>query len=573
MGRRLDLGKIMITPEGEWSENRSYEFLSAVQYDGSGYIAVRDNTGVEPGTDESIWMLYAKKGEAPELTLDASGNLYADGVFLSSALADIIRHDSEVSGNEAARVAAENERKTAERERKTGESDRKTAENLRKTAEENRKLAEEQRQRVENTRIASESARSLAESTRKLNEQSRIDSENERQSKEDTRKTNEAIRLKQEDQRKEAETAREATIKKIQAQIDKLSSSAVTSVNGQAGDVTVTVPTNVSELNNDLGYLTSAPVTSVNNKTGDVTISIPTKVSELTNDKGYLTEHQSLKTINGETLIGTGDIVLSSGETGASTYAELTEKPSINGVTITSGNNTLATLGIQPAESGKGLSTNDYTNADKAKVAAALTSAPVTSVNNKTGDVTISIPTKVSELTNDKGYLTSHQSLSDYAKTSDLSVYAKSASLAAVATSGKYSDLSGTPTIPVVPTDVSAFNNDAGYLTAHQDLSDYAKTSDLSVYAKSASLAAVATSGSYNDLSDKPTIPTIPLNISAFNNDKGYLTTHQDLSSYALKTDIPTKVSALTNDSGYQTAAQVQTLINNAITTALNTAV
>lgn len=38
------------------------------------------------------------------------------------------------------------------------------------------------------------------------------------------------------------------------------------------------------------------------------------------------------------------------------------------------------------------------------------------------------------------------------------------------------------------------------------------------------SFAAVATSGSYNDLSNKPTIPTVPTNVSAFNNDAGYLT-------------------------------------------------
>lgn len=35
-----------------------------------------------------------------------------------------------------------------------------------------------------------------------------------------------------------------------------------------------------------------------------------------------------------------------------------------------------------------------------------------------------------------------------------------------------------------------------------------------------------------------------------------------DLSSYAKKTDVPTKVSSLTNDSGYQTAAQVTSNIN-----------
>ena len=37
-------------------------------------------------------------------------------------------------------------------------------------------------------------------------------------------------------------------------------------------------------------------------------------------------------------------------------------------------------------------------------------------------------------------------------------------------------------------------------------------------------LSAVATSGSYADLSNKPTIPTVPTNVSAFTNDAGYLT-------------------------------------------------
>ena len=46
-------------------------------------------------------------------------------------------------------------------------------------------------------------------------------------------------------------------------------------------------------------------------------------------------------------------------------------------------------------------------------------------------------------------------------------------------------------------------------------------------------LKAVAFSGSYNDLSDKPTIPTVPTNVSAFTNDAGYLTEHQDISGKA----------------------------------------
>lgn len=53
-------------------------------------------------------------------------------------------------------------------------------------------------------------------------------------------------------------------------------------------------------------------------------------------------------------------------------------------------------------------------------------------------------------------------------------------------------------------------------------------------------------------------IPTIPTNISSFNNDAGYLTEHQSLEGYAKTTDIP-------DVSKYQTADQVTALINDAL--------
>jgi hypothetical protein len=59
-------------------------------------------------------------------------------------------------------------------------------------------------------------------------------------------------------------------------------------------------------------------------------------------------------------------------------------------------------------------------------------------------------------------------------------------------------------------------------------LSDYALKSDLF-------------SGSYNDLTDKPVIPTVPTNVSAFTNDVGYLTQHQDISGKADKNSTYTK--------------------------------
>ena len=118
----------------------------------------------------------------------------------------------------------------------------------------------------------------------------------------------------------------------------------------------------------------------------------------------------------------------------------------------------------------------------------------------------VDVPTKVSELTNDSGFQTAANVASAIAGKADTS------SLAAVATSGAYADLSGKPTL------VSAFTNDAGYQTASDVTTAIAGKADTS------SLATVATSGSYADLSNKPTIPTVPTVVSAFTNDSGYLT-------------------------------------------------
>ena len=56
--------------------------------------------------------------------------------------------------------------------------------------------------------------------------------------------------------------------------------------------------------------------------------------------------------------------------------------------------------------------------------------------------------------------------------TSSMAYIQNKPSLATVATTGSYTDLTNQPTIPTVPTNVSAFTNDAGYLTQHQSLAD-----------------------------------------------------------------------------------------------------
>ena len=87
-------------------------------------------------------------------------------------------------------------------------------------------------------------------------------------------------------------------------------------------------------------------------------IPIVTKTSQLTNDSGFITSayHDStkqdklisgtnIKTINGISILGSGNITI---ESGAGDYPDLTNLPSINNVTLL-GNKTSSDLGLQPA--------------------------------------------------------------------------------------------------------------------------------------------------------------------------------------------------------------------------------
>ena len=65
-----------------------------------------------------------------------------------------------------------------------------------------------------------------------------------------------------------------------------------------------------------VNYYTKTEVnTSLETKANKTEIpTVPTNVSSFTNDAGYLTQHQTLKTINGETIVGDGNIEITSGE-------------------------------------------------------------------------------------------------------------------------------------------------------------------------------------------------------------------------------------------------------------------
>ncbi len=157
------------------------------------------------------------------------------------------------------------------------------------------------------------------------------------------------------------------------------------------------------------------------------------------------------------------------------------------------------------------------------------------------------------------GFLTEETdpTVSDWAKAETKPVY-------------NYSEIEGTPEIPTVPTNVSAFENDANYVINETDptVPAWAKTETKPVY-------------DYSEITNTPAIPTVPTNVSAFENDANYVINEADptvpawakantkpVYDYTEILNTPTSVSAFENDANYistetQTLADVAALGNS----------
>ena len=255
------------------------------------------------------------------------------------------------------------------------------------------------------------------------------------------------------------------------------------------------IPTQVSDLINDLGYITKT-VNNLENYTLSSNLSevatsgsytdllnkptIPTDTSDLTNNAGFITN-----TVNDLTNYTLSTNLASVATTGS--YTDLSNTPTLA---------TVATSGL-------------YQD---------LLNKPTLSTVASTGDYDDlidkpTIPTDTSDLTNNAGFITN--------TVNDLTNYTLSSNLATVATSGSYTDLTNKPTIPTktsdlqndsgfittanIPTKTSDLQNDSGFITN--------SVNDLTNYTLSSNLATVATTGSYTDLTNKPTIPDTPTTI------------------------------------------------------------
>lgn len=59
------LGKVAITPKGEYNSATTYQDLDLITYQGNSYLALKETTGNLP-TNNEYWQLIAEKGQDGE---------------------------------------------------------------------------------------------------------------------------------------------------------------------------------------------------------------------------------------------------------------------------------------------------------------------------------------------------------------------------------------------------------------------------------------------------------------------------------------------------------------------------
>lgn len=302
-----------------------------------------------------------------------------------------------------------------------------------------------------------------------------------------------------------------------------------------SNEITDRLPKNVSELTNDAKYLTEIPAeyvteTELTNKGYATTTALTTGLSDLENSKAeksvveeLSSSHSALSQKVGanETAIGTINTTLGTKANADTTYTKTEVDKKISDL-VDSSPETLNTLN---------------------ELAAALGDDPnfATTVMNEIGtkaDADHNHNDKYAAKSTEHTH--SNKTVLDGISAEDVASWSAKSEF-----SGSYTDLTNKPTIPEVPTDISAFNNDAGYISSIP--SQYVTETELNAKGY---------------LTGVPSEYITETELSA----KGYLTEHQSLSHLATKEEVPTKVSDLENDAGYLTTVPSQYVTETELT-------
>lgn len=149
---KYDLGKIAVTPGGAWRNDRSYERLTTIVFatedggDGCGYVSLKDNIGVTPGTDPSTWQKSAEAGQSIyQLAVKYHAFVGTEEEFVEAYMAAVHAAEEAATAANTAAGQANSAAGTAKAiaqainalmiEWAAAESNRQTAETLRQQAE------------------------------------------------------------------------------------------------------------------------------------------------------------------------------------------------------------------------------------------------------------------------------------------------------------------------------------------------------------------------------------------------------------------------------------------------------
>ena len=392
------------------------------------------------------------------------------------------------------------------------------------------------------------------------------------------------------------------------------------------------IPTRTSELTNDSGFTTATEVST----TYATKAEVPTKTSQLTNDSTYQTKANldtalatkadksslnskqdklvsgvSIKTINDQSLLGSGNISIESTSITVDSALSTTSENPVQNKVITNTLQTKANASDIPTKVSQ--LENDSKFATQTAVATGLaTKADKDSLTSLEGSVS-TLETTVRN--QDKSIIANAQAIQNKQDKLVSGTNIKTINNQSILGSGNISiegggsavvvdnALSDTSENPVqnkvitarvtsietslgskanasdIPTKVSQLENDSQYQTkANLDtaLANYATTSEvnskntLQDRAIQDNADAIATIN--QTLESKADTSAIPTKVSQLENDSNFVTSTEVSTTYATKTelaskanteDVPTKTSQLENDSTYQTKANLDTALES----------
>jgi len=253
--------------------------------------------------------------------------------------------------------------------------------------------------------------------------------------------------------------------------------------------------------------------------------NIPTKTSDLTNDLGFVTEDSLTDVNNGTLNLQRNGATIGTFKANQPTDVTVNFKVPTKTSELTNDKHFVTLEELPNSNVGEGTLTIKKNNAVQ---------GTFTPTQDENVTINLTVPLKVSELINDTGFITNAGIPTKTSQLTNDSGFITNADISIPTKTSQLENDSGFITNAAIPTKTSQLTNDSGFIT---NANIPTKTSQLT-----------------ND-SGFITNANIPTKTSQLTNDSGFIT-NADIS-------IPSKTSQLTNDSGFAIDANIVHKNNN----------